>query len=96
MAVRNAGQRRRTPRLDISWLPNAVGHPRLGLVVPRHGQSAVKRNLLRRRLREMMRRNVLPQLASLDLLVRPQPPAYKAAPRQLAHDIDAWRRSLSA
>ena len=88
------GRRRRTPRLDIAWYPNDTGHPRLGVVVPRYGSTAVARNRLRRRLREIARRSVLPGLSALDLVVRPRPDAYRSPFEELAEDLETWRRSL--
>jgi ribonuclease P protein component len=52
------GHRSRTPRIDLYWLSNAFGHPRLAVIVPRYGASAVARNRLRRRLREHARRRI--------------------------------------
>ena len=90
------GRRRRTPRLDISWCSNELDHPRFGLVVPRHGQTAVVRNGVRRRIREIMRRNVLPALGPIDAVIRARPAAYGATFHQLSLDIESWARSLSA
>jgi ribonuclease P protein component len=39
----------------------------------------VARNRLRRRLREILRRDVLPRLPSIDLVVRPKRAAYAAS-----------------
>ncbi len=94
-AVLRTGRRRRTPRLVIFWRRNDVGHPRLAVVVPRHGHPVVSRNRLRRRLREIARRRVLPTLAPLDLVVRSRSAAYTARVDQLVDDLDRWVRSLS-
>ena len=40
------------------WMDNTTGHPRMGLIVPKFQSSAVARNRLRRRLREIWRREV--------------------------------------
>lgn len=85
-----SGARRRTARLDIFWRPNVLGHPRLAVVVPRFGCSAVARNRLRRRVREHVRRVVLPRIPALDLLVRPRPGAYGAPAHELVTDLDRW------
>jgi len=50
-----AGRRRRTEHLDLAWRHSDLGHVRLGLIVPLHQSSAVARNRLRRRLREILR-----------------------------------------
>lgn len=82
--------------MDIAWYPNDSGHARLGVIVPRHGETAVARNRLRRRVREIARRQILPQLGALDLVVKPRPPAYRAAFDALARDLERWAASLSA
>lgn len=57
--------------------------PRVGLIVPRHKHSAVDRNRLKRRLRELLRLELLPVLRSLpqplDVVVRASAPAYGLA-----------------
>ena len=75
-----AGRRRRTPHLELAWRTNSAGHARLGLIVPRHQSSAVARNRLRRRLREILRRDVLPlpQLPPIDVVIRAKREAYAA------------------
>ena len=88
------GRRRRTPRLDIAWYPNDTGHPRLGVIVPRYGGTAVARNYLRRQLREIARRQVLPGLTALDVVLRSRPEAYRAEFSQLTQDLEVWRHSL--
>jgi ribonuclease P protein component len=93
--VSRHGARRRTPRLDISWTPNALGHPRLGLIVPRYGRTAVARNRLRRRLREHARRALLPCIPPLDLVIRCRPDAYGGARGALYADLDQWRAQFS-
>ncbi|MCH7491003.1 MAG: ribonuclease P protein component [Gemmatimonadetes bacterium] len=95
-AVRRTGNSRRTSKLDISWRPNDLGHPRLGVVVPRYGATAVSRNNLRRRLRECSRRRILPQLADIDLVIRARPSAYRAHPRDLTDELEQWLASFSA
>jgi ribonuclease P protein component len=87
------GRRHRTNRLDIAWYPNDTGHPRLGVVVPRHGQAAVARNRLRRRVREIARRRVLPQLGPVDLVLRARAGAYRATFDALTQDLGEWLSS---
>lgn len=58
------------------------------MIVPRYRHSAVKRNLLRRRLREISRRQVLPALDSAtDLAVRARPTAYEASFETLQREL---------
>ncbi len=94
-AVTRTGRRRRTPRLDISWRENEVGHPRLAVVVPRYGHTGVRRNRLRRQLREIARRRILPALAPLDMVIRSRASAYGAEPHELAGDLEQWAHTLS-
>lgn len=77
--------------LDFIWMDNAVGHPRLGLVVPRYQQTAVARNRLRRRLKELWRREVQPDQPARDLVIRARREAYEAGFAQLRADLFAWR-----
>lgn len=49
---------------------------RVGLVVPKHGQSAVQRNTLKRRLRELSRTMLLPDGAAVDIVIHARPSAY--------------------
>ena len=72
------GQRLRTAHLDLAWRPNQTGHPRTGIIVPRFQSTAVARNRLRRRLREILRREVLAQLPAVDVIVRAKRAAYAA------------------
>ena len=60
------------------------------MVVPRHAHTAVRRNQLRRRLREIGRRHVLPVLETpTDALVRARPAAYEAPFDRLRLEIVA-------
>lgn len=77
--------------LDFIWMDNEVGHPRLGLVVPRYQQTAVARNRLRRRLKELWRREVQPDEPARDLVIRARREAYGAVFADLRADLQAWR-----
>jgi ribonuclease P protein component len=56
----------------------------------------VRRNQLRRRLREVTRRKILPQLTALDVVLRARARAYEAPFADLAADLEQWQRSHSA
>src|ERR1700755_218350 len=56
------GKRIRTADLDVRVLASPLGISRIGIVVPRHQHSAVDRNQLKRRLRELTRLELLPLL----------------------------------
>jgi ribonuclease P protein component len=80
-------------RLDVAWRPNSQGHARAGIVVPRFGETAVARNRLRRRVREVLRRELLRDLPAIDLVVRVKPAAYGARFAELRADLtDAVER----
>ena len=66
----------RTSHLDLAWRPNPMGHPRLAVVVPRFQFTAVARNRLRRRVKEILRRDALASLPAVDLVVRAKRTAY--------------------
>lgn len=80
-ALLERGKRKRTRSLDVFFGASPVSHSRVGLVVPKHGQRVVDRNLLKRRLREILRREVLRLLPegerSVDLLIRARRSAYE-------------------
>jgi ribonuclease P protein component len=92
------GQRHRTSHLEVFTAPAPEGRPRYGLIVPRHGRKIVARNLLKRRLREIGRRQVLPALrgasADLDVLVRARPGAYGADFTDLCDQLDGLTKRL--
>ncbi len=90
------GRRSRTPRIELYWISNAFGHPRLAVIVPRYGGTVVLRNRLRRRLREWVRRHLLAHLTALDLVVRARPEAYRASAVDLAQDLGQWLCSVRA
>ena len=48
----------------------------MGVIVPRYSHSAVERNLVKRRLRELIRTEMLPSMAALDVVIRATPSAY--------------------
>ncbi|HKW41655.1 MAG TPA: ribonuclease P protein component [Gemmatimonadales bacterium] len=69
------GRRLYTPHLDLAWRPSPAGLPRSAIVVPRFQYTAVARNQLRRRLKEIVRRQ-LASLPAVDLVVRAKRAAY--------------------
>lgn len=81
-------------RLDVAWRPNSQGHARAGIVVPRFGETAVARNRLRRRLKEVWRRELQPGLRPIDLVIRAKREGYQATFGQLRGELLAWREGL--
>ncbi len=78
------------------WNPNPLDHPRMGLVVPKYRSTAVARNRLRRRLRELWRTEVQPGQGSSDLIIRARSTAYQAPFATLRVELLGWRDSLAA
>lgn len=69
----------------------------MGIIVPRYKHTAVARNRLKRRLRELARLRLLPALADLppaDVVVRVWPSAYAARFDALAADVERAMRQL--
>jgi ribonuclease P protein component len=64
------------------------------VVVPKHRHRIVDRNRLKRRLREIARRELLPRLrekgVSVDLLVRARREAYEAEFEELRRQLVEW------
>jgi len=89
--VLEQGKRRRTPHLDVFVVGAAGPRSRLGLIVPKHGRRIVDRNLLKRRLREIGRREILPGLddsgARADVLIRARGRAYAADFESLTREV---------
>lgn len=69
-------------------------HSRVGIVVPKHRRKIVERNRVKRRLRELIRTELIPQLERVDVLIRAKPEAYDSTFQQLAEDIISIGRSL--
>ena len=60
----------------------------MGFVVPRFKHSAVDRNRLKRRLRELSRVRLLPADVAADVVVRIRPDAYDATFEALTADVE--------
>jgi ribonuclease P protein component len=86
--VRREGKRIRTEHLEVRALASLLPHPRVGIVVPKHKHNSVERNRLKRRLRELIRTRLLPELPAMDVVVRTLPDAYSAPFDALAEEIE--------
>jgi ribonuclease P protein component len=88
------GKRIRTTFLEVRAIASphvcsaGTSCTRVGLIVPRFRQSAVARNSIKRRLRELTRTTILPSKLAAAVVIRIRPEAYKARFEQLASDID--------
>ena len=88
------GKRIRTVHLEVRMTTFPLASsldvwkgPRVGLIVPRFKHSAVARNRLKRRLRELTRVHMLPIPLSADIVIRVRLEAYDASFALLTTDI---------
>ncbi|HEY4304124.1 MAG TPA: ribonuclease P protein component [Gemmatimonadaceae bacterium] len=91
------GKRIRTAYLDVRVLASPLGLSRIGIIVPRHQHSAVDRNRLKRRLRELARIELLPSLrdGATDVAIRARREAYDAEFNGLRRDVVTVRDRTS-
>ena len=66
----------------------------MGLIVPRFQSSAVARNRLRRRLRELWRRELMRHVPAWDVVIRARQEAYTAAHSVLREQLLGWRAAV--
>ena len=76
-------------------LESDSGFVRVAIVVPKWGQTAVRRNLLKRRLRELSRALLFERDASRDIVLRAPREAYDATFADLRTDIERVAGSIS-
>lgn len=93
------GRKHASGPLELFARPSPAGRPRLAVVVPRHGRTIVERNRVRRRLREVARREWLPGAVrrgvELDVVVRAGPGAYRASFEELARALSSGLEAVS-
>lgn len=65
-----------------------LSHARVGLVVPRFGHSAVERNRVKRRLRESVRLELLPEAPAVDVVIHASRAAYGLAFSDLKAEVE--------
>ncbi|MDX1394330.1 MAG: ribonuclease P protein component [Gemmatimonadota bacterium] len=84
--------RTRSRFVDVFSAPSPARRPRVGVVVPRFGNSAAARNVVRRRLRELARREWLPAALDarieMDVILRAKPSAYGVSYRLLRKSLE--------
>jgi ribonuclease P protein component len=88
------GKRSGTAHLDVFDSASPVAHSRVGVVVPKHRHTVVERNLVKRRLREVLRLEVLPRLQAAalarDVIVRARREAYGQSYAVLRDELVQW------
>jgi ribonuclease P protein component len=102
--IAREGKRIRTTFVEVriiaSPLPSTAGldEPvtRVGLIVPRLGNTAVARNRLKRSLREVVRQSILPAGLRANIVFRVRASAYTASFHQIAADIEQRLDELKA
>ena len=62
--------------MDVRAVASLRPFPRVGFVIPKYKHSGVDRNRLKRRLRELVRLELLPTLRPMDVVLRVAPVAY--------------------
>lgn len=88
----------RTASLDVRAVASLHAFPRVGFVVPRYKHSAVDRNRVKRRLRELVRLHGLGPLQSgapLDVVIRAFPAAYGRDSAALRSELEQALRRLT-
>lgn len=83
------GKRVRTGDLDVRYLASPLGYVRVGIIVPLYGHTAVQRNKLKRRLRELVRRTIQSTTTSVDVVIQCRPDAYGCSFAELRSAIES-------
>ena len=90
-AVAREGKRLRTAHLDVRVIASPRSHCRVGFIVAKYDRSSVERNRVKRRLRELTRRELLGTLRQLrpcpDVVIRAKPEAYEAPMAKLQWEL---------
>ncbi len=99
--LRQKGQRRYGGDLILSFLPNKLPYSRVGFIVSRRYGSAVKRNRIKRLLREALRLHWAQIIPGWDMVwvVRPSLPSSSLAEIEkkvirLLQSAGLWRKML--
>lgn len=89
------GRRRHGTYTTVHFVPNTLGHPRLGITATRKVGPAVVRNRLKRRVREIYRRwEGRRELPALDIVAHLKPTAREASFEALQTELLRQCRSL--
>lgn len=85
--VQTEGKVVRSRHFTIRACASPLAFPRAGIIVPRYGHTAVDRNRLKRRLREVIRQQLLPAGIGLDIVLRAAPRAYALSYASLSAEV---------
>jgi ribonuclease P protein component len=75
-------------------MDSPAGPLRVAIVIPKYGLTAVRRNRLKRRVRDIVRLQLLPTIAASDVLIRARRQAYDAPFAALRTDLAAVASQL--
>jgi ribonuclease P protein component len=79
--------------LDFIVTVGAASGPRFGSIVPLYGHAIVERNTVKRRIREIVRRDVLPSVTDrVDIVVLARRSAYGADFSRLREELETLAR----
>lgn len=67
----------------------------MGLIVPKFQSTAVARNRLRRRLKELWRRELKGTMPAWDVVIRARKEAYGAAFGLLRDELRSWQAAVA-
>ena len=87
LQIAREGKRIRTAHCDVRVNASLPRPGRVGIVVPKFGRTSVARNTVKRRLGEIVRRELLQHLGDTDVLIRARPEAYRATFDELRDDV---------
>ena len=85
----------RTASIEARCTASLHASGRVGFIVPRYRHSAVDRNRLKRRLRELVRLELLPSLGARDVVLRAAPKAYRLEFAALQREMHQLRERLA-
>jgi ribonuclease P protein component len=88
LSIQREGKQLRSTYVVARTTASPFGFLRAGIVVPKHGHTAVKRNQLKRRLRELTRLRLVPLGASCDVVLRARHEAYAGSFEDLQRDVE--------
>jgi ribonuclease P protein component len=92
--VRARGVRIRGDFIELRLIRSQEPRSRIGVIVPKHNHIVVKRNLVKRRLRELVRASRVQLPVTGEMLVIAGPRAYDAGFDALRRDLTAvWQRA---
>lgn len=90
--IQDHGRKFHSPRLVVAWSEGAADRTRLGLTVSRKVGNAVVRASVKRRIREIFRRNRSQWPLGVDLVVIARSAAASAPFEALREDLFRWAR----